>query len=580
MIESLKRIFWSVTPIITIILLLATSEPAAGAGRSFGKIDYDRFLNENRTRSIGSLHEDARRTRRAERYDSAAAYYSIIASRYSESLSDEDIRRCAIAYVNMGYIMQAWNMNTAEAYSWLQRGEEIARRHGLQDILTSITSNQGQIYFDYNNFHKGAEYLKKTLNEVIEQKTDIYFGIALADFMLAALFDDGRLIDKEIANAVDTYPLHRDARLYNYSRMLAAAMVKYADGDLEGAISVLRDNKLLPDIDTDRVRYEIIQALILGNVQFDAGHYREAEATVADVTSLCMNRGYYNLLEKCYSLMSECAAKAGDEPGSERYRMRALELRDSLFNASSYGAVKDLESAGALTRMTEKVKDETEKSARQRKITYMSLCISIVLLALFIWLYIRHHKIRNAYAEIFRKNMEITSHYLPMEVKPTAIPAPDVPEDVREDVPEPGEPDEETAGTLAVTSVEGNPEQPTEEDTALLQQVRDFMASSQQIYEPDFSIETLATLIGSRPKAVSHAINSVTGKNFNTILGEYRIRKACVLLADAAKMKTITMESVAASVGYRSRTYFSRVFKSVTGLTPTQFSNQARFAKQ
>lgn len=542
-------------PVFTFILLFAASETAMAAGHSFGKIDYDRFLNENRGRSIRSIHEDARRTRHAERYDSAAAYYSLITSRYTESLPAEDIRRCAIAYVNLGYIMQAWNMNTAEAYSWLQRGEEIARRHGLKDILTSITSNQGQIYFDYNNFRTAAEYLKRTLTEVMAQKTDIYFGIALADFMLAALFDDGRLIDADIAGAADSYRLNPDARLRNYSKMLSTAMVKYAAKDLDGAISVLRDQEVLPDIDTDRERYVIIHALILGNVLFDAGRFREAEQTVGDVTSLCAKMGYYNLLEKCYSLMMECAAKSGDDGGRENYRMRALELRDSLFSASSYGAVKDMESAGALTRMSEKVKFETEKSARQRKITIASLCISLLLLALIAWLVISHHKIRNAYAEIFRKNMEITEHYLPACAKGAPTPEPD-PSDKTQDA--------------------GNP---TEEDSALLKQVSDFMASSEQIYDPDFSIETLATLIGSRPKAVSHAINSVTGKNFNTMLGEYRIRKACVLLADAVKMKTLTMESVASSVGYRSRTYFSKVFKSVTGLTPTQFSSEARSAK-
>lgn len=548
MIEFPKCILKSIAPVLTLIILLAASEPALAESHSFGKIDYDHFLRENHGRSIESLHKDARRTRRAERYDSAAAYYSIIASRYSESLSDEDIRRCAIAYVNLGYIMQAWNMNTAEAYSWLQKGEEIARRHNLQDILTSITSNQGQIYFDYNNFPKAAEYLKKTLNEVIDQKTDVYFGIALADFMLAALFDDGRLIDREIAHTVNNYPLKPDARLYRYSRMLAKSMVKYAERDLDGAISILSDTDMQPDIDIDHERYRIIHALILGNVLFDAGRYAEAEKTAESVTALCASMGYYNLLEKCYSLMMDCAAKSGDQIRTDKYRMRALELRDSLFNASSYGAVKDLESAGALTRMTEMVKAETEESARQRKITFASLCLTVLLLALFLWLYVSHHKIKSAYAEIFKKNMEITGHHLPQSAQPAALPAPATPE----------------------------PDEQSEEANALLQKVRDFMASSQQIYDPEFSIETLAALINSKPKAVSHAINSGTGKNFNTFLSEYRIRKACILLADAERMKTITMESVAESVGYRSRTYFSKVFKSVTGLTPTQFSNEAR----
>lgn len=554
------RIIHTAIYVIAAVLALSAGVAAdsfASRREAFGKIDYDRFLKENHGREIKHMIDDARDSRRREHYDSAAAYYSIISSLYSESLPEADIRRCAIAYVNLGYILQAWHMNSTEAYSCLMKGQDIAVRHGFKDVETSVTSNLGQIYFDYNDFPKAAEYLKKTVLEVTDQKADLYYGIALTDFVMAALFDDGRLLDRETASALKSYRPAKGSPLYKFSGMLAEAADGYARGDTDAARDILTDKDMIPDIETDRDRYEILHSLILGKMLMLSGRYADAVKTLTEVNGLCSKKGYLNLLEKCNTLLMECAEHTGDRQAAERYRLRVLELRDSLFNVSAYGTVKDLETAGALARMSEKVKNSTARAARQRQITAISLMAVIILLALFIWLYISHHKIKNAYAEIFRKNMELSRHVLGKSGK--------------DDNPD-------SSSTATPPTEDRVADVSAEESRLLLGRITELMASSQAIYDPDFSIDALAELLDSRPKAVSHAINSLSGKNFNTFLGEYRIRKACVLLADATRMKTMTMESVAEAVGYRSRTYFSRIFKSVTGLTPTQFSREARAA--
>ena len=111
-----------------------------------------------------------------------------------------------------------------------------------------------------------------------------------------------------------------------------------------------------------------------------------------------------------------------------------------------------------------------------------------------------------------------------------------------------------------------------------MSRIRILMETDREIYNPDFSIERLAEMLGSREKLISQTINTLTGHNYNALLGEYRIREACRLLADPETLRSATMENVAEKVGYRSRTYFSTIFKNVTGLTPTQFVKQAREA--
>ena len=198
------------------------------------------------------------------------------------------------------------------------------------------------------------------------------------------------------------------------------------------------------------------------------------------------------------------------------------------------------------------MKTATLEAKRQRQVTLISLCAGTVMLCLLVWLYVSRSRLMNAYAEIYKRNIELTRRHI-VRPEPTADPEGESTDD-KEDSAE-------------------------EADRMLMHCITSFMDGSPDICHPDFSLEALAEAVGSRPKAVSRAINSTAGKNFNALLSEYRVRKACGMLADTEAMRTMTIETVAEKAGYRSRTHFSKVFKTVTGLTPAQFSKQARMAE-
>jgi len=65
-------------------------------------------------------------------------------------------------------------------------------------------------------------------------------------------------------------------------------------------------------------------------------------------------------------------------------------------------------------------------------------------------------------------------------------------------------------------------------------------------------------------------------KNFNQLLGEYRIREACRRFGDQENYGNLTVEAIGASVGFKSRSYFAAIFKKITGLTPTQYAKEAK----
>ena len=87
-------------------------------------------------------------------------------------------------------------------------------------------------------------------------------------------------------------------------------------------------------------------------------------------------------------------------------------------------------------------------------------------------------------------------------------------------------------------------------------------------YKRPIGLEAAADAIGVSPHHLSRLLVEETGRGFSDLLIEYRIERAKELLAEpGASVKEVSMSS-----GYPDPNYFSRLFKKVTGLTPTAWA--------
>ena len=110
----------------------------------------------------------------------------------------------------------------------------------------------------------------------------------------------------------------------------------------------------------------------------------------------------------------------------------------------------------------------------------------------------------------------------------------------------------------------------------LLSRILQVMDTSDEIFSPDFSLERLAMLSGSKYKYVSQVINEHYQQNFNNFLNSYRIKEACKRMRDMDNYGNFTIEAISESVGFKSRSTFVTSFKRITGLTPSQYQRMAR----
>lgn len=110
-----------------------------------------------------------------------------------------------------------------------------------------------------------------------------------------------------------------------------------------------------------------------------------------------------------------------------------------------------------------------------------------------------------------------------------------------------------------------------EQKRSLMATLTDLMESREDFCEPDFSIDTLASLADTNTRYVSQVINDVYGENFRTFLNSYRIQKAMERMNDRVNYGNYTIKAIAQSVGYKSQANFINVFTKTTGLKPSTY---------
>lgn len=92
---------------------------------------------------------------------------------------------------------------------------------------------------------------------------------------------------------------------------------------------------------------------------------------------------------------------------------------------------------------------------------------------------------------------------------------------------------------------------------------------------PHLTLDELAQHVGTNRTQLSTCINRITHNNFNSWLAWYRVNYLLERYSLVNQQGSQSMlEELYAESGFASRSSFYRQFKSVTGLTPTQFAKQ------
>lgn len=462
--------------------------------------------------------------------DSAMACYGQVAGMYDKRMSKEQQAVCAKAYNNMGYVCFYYYNDYVGAYNYYLRGLMLAEN--ADSPAETFYLNIGNIYDNYAIGDQSLECYRKAFYMARDNKDWSIYQISAAHIVNTALLQDIP-IEEELQTYAQTEAEPSD--LIAYTRHLYEGYQCYVKKDYDSAVSQF--TTAMDSVDTQNTpeRYMAEAGFMKACVYERQRRYRQALDVCHSLRTLMESRPADDVLCSVYESMADIYLKAGLHDSARWARYHYYEIEDTLLNAAKYGRIRDLRSMYDMQRKDSEMQELKTQGRIRLAVLWAAFVASLVVIGMLVWLYRKGVRQRQLMEDLYRRNMEV--------IKP-----------------------------CPKAKVSPNPD----EGLHIYNKVETVLATNDEIYQPDFTAERLALLTGYKPRQVSQAIAEVGGKNFNQLLGEYRVREACCRLSDQEHYGHLTIEGVARSVGFKSRTNFSAIFKRVTGLTPSEFMMMAK----
>lgn len=251
------------------------------------------------------------------------------------------------------------------------------------------------------------------------------------------------------------------------------------------------------------------------------------------------SNGILSMFPNLLADMADYYYKHGNPGLGKEYRFRYLDMRDSIGNEREFDAVKQVQFQYEARKVANKIETlHKEKEAsdtlikKQRKLL-LGVAIGLIVVGAFLWVISwQHRNLKRSYQSLYEINRDLAR--------------------------------KEEERKYSSSNLK------EEQRSELAEKIERLMETERVYCEPDFSLDMLAERVESNTKYVSQTINAAFGKNFSSYVNDYRVRLAAERLAED-EFSNYTVAAVGESVGFKSQSSFTSVFRKATGLSPSIF---------
>ncbi len=520
------------------------------------------------------------------KYDSAMVYYSMVVNRYySNSYKKSDIPDMIKGMQNLGIIYMSFSFDYKKAYEYLLEAKELAEKNGCTEKLPNIYNCLANILQLSKGDSESADMegvtdmLRKAFYSAAKQKDYGVMSISLNNLITLCFGQDDQLYDisKELSEfrKICKNVKSNDVKL---SLLMCRAYNEAQKGNVENAVKLLR-SVAAGTADSPLAYRGILSCQgMITTIYVTHKRYREAIESDKEALRIAESNKSTDYIVSLSHDLSSLYKEIGDTVMANRYELKYLRSNNVLMSTGHLSSVKNVKFMRELNKANEQVRELSEKRRLQNIMFLCALAVIVVIGGLLYRIYRANRKIRS-------NNRHLYTNYVEMLAKEeqARLQRETNEQRIRELEQQLREAESPKKPVAADTDTDGMPQKAkyqnsrlTEEDTkALYSAILKVMENSDEIYKLGFNVDGLSKLVHSHPRYVSQAINQEYGSNFNSLLNEYRIKEACRRLGGNPDYANMTIEGIAESVGFKSRTSFGTLFKSVTGLSPSAYQKIA-----
>lgn len=497
--------------------------------------------------------------------DEALMAFTLAMGRYRRNLDESDKRLCMQACYGAWLVYFNHFCNYQKAFESIMTARDIA--DDIQQDQPKVYLLAGNIYQtiseqsnDSRLMRRAYTYYYKALDMAIVTHDRSSIDICFSNLLTAA--HSLHCIDKlgRAWRAYSTLPVGRDdvRRRYNHSAYRMYTL--WHGGKLRAAVGEVEGQIRSTPADAEHVRLVVNARLNKARLLFEQRLTGGALDELREAQQLADRAGLKDALLEIYELRARILQTAHLTQEANASYNHYLTLKDSLYISRQLSNIDEMQFGYDLKKKDEKLQMEQARRQRLFVLAVALVAIALMLAVMLLIIKRKNSKLRESNRQLYLKsvaqlkseaNERVVTHKYEQEIS-----------NLQQHIATDSDPTRQRYKGSGLSDCDKG---------QVLARIKKVMEDVDEYCSPEFSVLRLSSLAGYKPKDISEVIHDFYNCNFNAFLNEYRIREACRRVAEDSSFTRLTIQGMANSVGFKSRSAFIAAFKKFAGLTPSEY---------
>ncbi|GAA4110962.1 hypothetical protein GCM10022393_08340 [Aquimarina addita] len=463
---------------------------------------------------------------------------------YKEVMSDSRNGKAAIAIYSSNY---------EEAISWLLESIDILEGYGDEIEIAGYEYNIGMFYVFTKNYEKAKYYHFKSLKRLEKANGDVTqsamrYGALCNIYLKEKKVDSAQFCLSKIRN-------NGDEKYNNYFFFKG----EIALSKNENQEAIINFKKSLDLLGTYRQKETAIRHNRIAWAYLNLKQSDEALLSLNIADSLLKDHTFPSLKRKQDSLYFEVYQLLGDSENSLRYLKKYQESVNKSLPITKIQSANNTENKYQINKKEKIITEQSDimnTYLSKNKILYaVIIVVSIGFGFLFISAYQKKKKLKKEKNFIELQYQELNKSNLALIEKLKKI---------SENL--------NSTNTQIKSSRYKRSSLSDQQRREYMDLILNFMNTEKPYLNSELTQKELADQLNISTHYLSEVLNSNFGKNFYSFINLYRVEEAKRSLENDSE--NLTMLAIAYDAGFNSKASFNRVFKDVTGVTPSSYKNE------